>query len=107
TAFPRLIEAAQKVFDVVILDTPPLGPVVDGLYLAPHADIVVFVTKYATTPQAEARHSLARLTAALRPGINVIAVLNQQSGLGDYSSATYPNYHRQQIATHKALPDWT
>jgi Mrp family chromosome partitioning ATPase len=31
--FARLIDAARDSFDVIILDTPPIGAVVDGLYL--------------------------------------------------------------------------
>jgi capsular exopolysaccharide synthesis family protein len=94
-AFPRLIDAARKVFDVVIVDTPPLGPVVDGLYLAPHADAVVFVVRFAATPQSEARQSLARLQAALRPGLDVVAALNQQDGTGERGMKSYAAYYRR------------
>ena len=84
-AFGRLIAAARKSFDVVVLDTPPVGPVVDGLYIAPFADVIMFVTRWASTPQGDARKSVASLMAAREGDAPIITVLNQQ----DESRATY------------------
>lgn len=76
--FQRLIETARAGFDVIVLDTPPVGPVVDDLYIAPLADAAVFVTQWASTSQQDARKSLAALRAALPPGAPIVGVLNQQ-----------------------------
>jgi len=77
-SFGRLINAGKRSFDVVILDTPPIGPVTDGLYIAPFADAIVFVTRWASTSQLDVKEALASLTAAKAPAVEIIAVLNQQ-----------------------------
>jgi succinoglycan biosynthesis transport protein ExoP len=75
-SFQRLLEAARRNFEVVILDTPPINPVVDGLYITPFADIVAFVIRWASTSQSEARRALAGLENAMQPGTSILTVLN-------------------------------
>lgn len=77
--FARLIEAARANFDVVLLDTPPIGPVVDGLYLAGLTDAIAFVVKFSSTPQQEVRAAMASLLNAKADGVPVLTVLNQQT----------------------------
>lgn len=78
-AFADLLQSARQTFDVVILDTPPLGPVVDGLYLAQYADHVVFVVRWAETSQSEAKAAIAALRDVVPPGVGTLAVLNLQT----------------------------
>ena len=78
TAFQRLLDAARMTFDIVIVDTPPIGQVVDGLYMAPFANIILFVTRWASTAQRDAKLALSSLTGAADPGTPILAVLNQQ-----------------------------
>lgn len=77
-AFTRLLAAAKNTFDFIVLDTPPVGPVVDGLYMARQADAIVFVVKWASTAQREARSNLAALMEAKREDAPVVAALSQQ-----------------------------
>lgn len=84
-SFARLMQAARHTFDVVILDTPPVGPVVDALYVAPVADAIVLVTRWASTPQVDARQALASLADAKMEGTEIIAIINQQ----DHTRASY------------------
>ena len=77
-SFDKLIDAARQTFEIVILDTPPIGPVVDGFYVAPFADVIVFAIRWASTAQLEARKALAALNAAKRPNAAVVAALNLQ-----------------------------
>lgn len=87
--FATLVEAARHIFDVVILDTPPVGPVVDALYLAPLADVVVFVTKWGSTSQADAKRALSSLREAKNAQTEIVTVLNQQN---ESRSAYYRKY---------------
>lgn len=87
--FSTLIESATKHYDVVILDTPPLGPVVDGLYLAPHADVMVLVIRWAHTSQSDVRSALLRLEQTRRADAEIVAVLNQQEGGSAYGGDYY------------------
>ena len=66
-AFETLIAAAKRVFDVVILDAPPVGPVIDGIYLARRADAIVFVVRWANTPQPEIRAAITALSDVIGP----------------------------------------
>lgn len=77
--FPKIIQAAINSFDVIVLDTTPVAPVVDGLFVAGYADIVVFVTRWGTTAQRDAKKAMTRLMSAADPKAAVLTVLNQQS----------------------------
>ncbi|MCD7059668.1 GumC family protein [Pelagibacterium xiamenense] len=91
--FERLITAAIKNFDIVILDTPPIGPVVDGLYVAQYADVIAFVVRWASTPQTEARRAITRLMDAKADHAEIIAVLNQQEGTRGGYKNPYASYY--------------
>lgn len=92
-AFARLVAAAVKNFEVVILDTPPLLPVVDGLYLSQYADGVLFVVRWSSTAQAEVRTALNRLEQAKNPNAPVLAVLNQQVRSHSRYGKNYDGYY--------------
>lgn len=76
--FARLIASASERFDYVILDTPPIEPVVDGLYLAKYADLIVYVIRWAKTPQSITVKALKKLGESKREDAKVVALLNQQ-----------------------------
>jgi succinoglycan biosynthesis transport protein ExoP len=84
-SFQRLLRAARRTFDIVVIDTPPVGPVVDSLYVAPFADAIVFITRWSSTSQLDAKHALASLQGARRPSTEIVAVINQQ----DQTRASY------------------
>ena len=48
-AFYNLIEEYRKDYDYIILDTPPIGLVADGLDIMKHADIVLYVARQAVS----------------------------------------------------------
>lgn len=91
--FGRLIEAARKTFDVVVIDTPPVGPVVDGLYIAPFADIIVFVARWAATSQTDAKRAIESLRGSKSPETEIVAVLNQQNESRSSYKQKYGGYY--------------
>lgn len=91
--FSRLISAAKDSFDIVVLDTPPIGPVVDGIFLAQYADAVVFVARWAVTPQREVRAAMKMLAEALRPTVEVISVLTQNARPSRSYYGRYADYY--------------
>jgi len=93
TTFARLISAARTTFDIVVLDTPPVGPVVDGLYLAKHADSIVFVVRWASTSQHDVRHAVSLLQGAKKPEAEILSVLNQQEISKSAYSGKYGGYY--------------
>lgn len=86
-SFQKLLTAARKIFDVIVLDTPPLGPVVDGMYIAPHADAVVFVVRWASTPQSDVRKAMNILQTSKGDDTEILSIINQQ----EMSAAAYYN----------------
>jgi capsular exopolysaccharide synthesis family protein len=93
--FSRLIEAATQTFDIVILDTPPVGPVVDGVYLAQFADAVVFVVRWASTSQPEVRAAVRTISDGLRPDIEIVAVLAQSARPSSAYYGKYSSYYSE------------
>jgi polysaccharide biosynthesis transport protein len=89
--FRNLIEAARNKYEVIILDTPPVGPVVDGLHLAAMSDVIVLVVKWSSTPQQEVRATLNALQAAKASKAEVVAILNQQPQRR--SNSAYSGYY--------------
>lgn len=57
----RLVSALKAEFDIIVVDAPPLLPVIDGRILADHADQIAFVMTWRRTPKQLARKSLASL----------------------------------------------
>lgn len=83
--FDAMLQEAKRVFDVVVIDTSPLIPVVDARYIAHHADAVVMPVRYATTSQADLRSAVQALTEAIGPETDFYTVLSHQQ----YQQASY------------------
>ena len=64
--FRSLIALLPQTFDLVIIDTPPLGPVVDPLIASETVDKVVFVVRWATTPRELVERAVERLEGRRR-----------------------------------------
>jgi succinoglycan biosynthesis transport protein ExoP len=93
-AFGRLLSAARQTFDVVILDTPPIGPVVDAAYMAQFADVAIFAVKWATTGQSDVRSGMRTLIDAVKPEVEVISVLTQTTKRSSaYYNRKYAGYY--------------
>lgn len=57
------VEELQTKFDLIVVDTPPMEPVIDALIVAKYlADKVVFVIRWASTAREIARSSTQQLT---------------------------------------------
>jgi len=78
--FESLLKSAREVFEYVIIDTPPILPVVDGRYIVHHADAVVLNVRWASTGQREFREVLNQMNEAMRPGTPVLPVLSHVEG---------------------------
>jgi Mrp family chromosome partitioning ATPase len=69
-----VIQSCKQSFDLVVLDTPPIGPVIDGVIMAHLADKTVYVIRWGSTARELVQQSLHAL-----PGVKKIAgvVFNQ------------------------------
>lgn len=93
--FRRLMQAARASFEVIIIDTPPVGPVVDAVHIAEYADAVLFVMRWSSTSQTEAKAAVARLGEGLSGEAPIMAVLNQQEGHGAGYYRRYSGYYAE------------
>ena len=68
------IEGCKESFDLVLIDTPPVGPVVDPIVVSQLVDKIVYVVRWASTARELVQQSIQRL-----PGHKKVAgvVFNQ------------------------------
>lgn len=76
-SFGHLIEMLKTNYDMIIVDTSPLLPVVDARYVAQYADAVVLPVRWAATSQSDLRAALSVLKPALNRQVSIHLVLNQ------------------------------
>lgn len=93
--FLQLLQKAIATFDVVIIDTPPVGAVVDALYLAQFADILVNVVRYRSTSHREVRSALKELSEALSPSARIVSVLSSQQQSRAENRRRFRDYYTQ------------
>jgi polysaccharide biosynthesis transport protein len=89
-----LLQVLRPLYDAVIIDAPPLTPVIDSALLSKHVDKVVFVVRWRTTP----RDIAARAVAAIdRPRQKIAGVVLNNIQLGRLSSYSpyYSYYHKR------------
>ena len=70
--FPMLLEETRKVYDYVLIDTPPLGQVIDAAVLAPHCDGTLLVMESHSIRQKHAQHLIAQLN---KSGSKILGVV--------------------------------
>lgn len=93
--FEALMSFARDNYDVIIVDTPPVGLVVDATIVARHCDMGLFVVRYASTGQNAVRGSLRDLAG--RTDTPIFCVLNNvdKADSDQYGySRKYRNYYR-------------
>jgi tyrosine-protein kinase Etk/Wzc len=56
-----LFEELKKQYDIILLDTPPMGVVADGYLLARHADTIVFLTRQGFTIRDAFAHTIKQM----------------------------------------------
>jgi capsular exopolysaccharide synthesis family protein len=83
--FGSLLEKLRLNYDIIVVDTSPLLPVVDARYVAHHADAIVLPVRWAATSQGDLRAALSVLKPALGANVDIHLVLNQnEQSTGGY-----------------------
>jgi capsular exopolysaccharide synthesis family protein len=93
--FKLLIDALREKFDLIIIDTPPMGPVVDALVVSHLVDKVIFVVRWAATPREMVAHSIRRLHGHKKvAGLVFNFVVDAQAQkYGKYASYYYQDHY--------------
>ncbi len=74
--FAGLLNGARQSFDVIIVDTAPLVPVVDTRYVTPHVDAAVLCVRFGEATQSEVRNAYEQLTKAGRGNVKIVTALS-------------------------------
>lgn len=91
--FNLLMELAKERFEIIVLDTPPILPVVDAQYLATRADIVALVVLWASTSQRDVRAAVNDLRTTAGDDLPIAALLSKAKlGVGSYRNK-YKGYY--------------
>ncbi|KQT46888.1 hypothetical protein ASG47_09725 [Devosia sp. Leaf420] len=91
--FVQLIEAATQAFDIVVIDTPPAGVVVDGVYLMQFADVILFLTRYASTTQREVLNALKTIDRSKVEDTPLVLAMTQEPGNARSYNYKYSSYY--------------
>jgi succinoglycan biosynthesis transport protein ExoP len=104
-----ILDACKKVFDVVIIDAPPILGLVDSRIWAGYADGIVMISKAGHTPISflkEARDAVYQARGRLLGIVLNMADARRGYGLGYYSSRYYNRYyHRYYHSSDSAAED--
>jgi len=96
--FADAMDTLKSMFDVIVIDTPPVELVSDAMVLSRFASSVLFVVRADSTPYPVARHSLIRLRRIGAPItgaiLNHFDVEKAHRYYGDYSSFGTEYYYR-------------
>jgi capsular exopolysaccharide synthesis family protein len=83
-----LVTHLKERFDYVVIDTPPVGPVVDSVIVAGLADKTIFVIQWASTSRDLIQTSVQKLSVQKRLG-GVVLNLVVENRAKKYGSDTY------------------
>ena len=88
-----LVEKLRETYDYVIIDTPPVGPVIDAKVAMALVDKVIFVVRWQATPREMVAQSIDGLGAGRKLAGIVLGVVDESkiSRYGPYSH--YSSYH--------------
>lgn len=98
-----LIESLKKSFDFIVVDSPPVGPVVDAVAISHLVDKVVYAVRWSATAREMVRHSIEKVSADKKVAGVVFNQVNakraQKYGKHAYShyygSRYYRNYYTE------------
>jgi capsular exopolysaccharide synthesis family protein len=85
------LSQCRNAFDCIVIDSPPVGPVVDALVISHLADSVVYVVRWAATARELVQQSIERL-----PGTKIAGtVFNQvnEKAAQKYGKYAYQYYY--------------
>ena len=88
--FRNLVRAAGRLYDFVIIDSPPVLHVSDPLVLAQHADAILLIVRANRTPRSVVAEAIARLSVTGKP----IGVIGSRMASSLVANGIYVGYAR-------------
>ncbi len=104
--YGMMIETLRQTADVILIDTPPVGVIVDALELAKYSDGVVIVVEYNKGRKQEIGEIVSSLTKAgskvLGAVMNGVDLDSFRNRTYYYRSERYSSYYRYASSYHPA-----
>ncbi len=100
--FNEMMDKLGEKFDIVLIDTPPLNSVADGLQIAAHCDGALLVVRGGVTPRRIVASSIAQLKSGSCPLLGTVlnrVEMNRNPYYYKYSKYGY--YHYYYAPSHK------
>lgn len=97
-AMASLMDELRQRFDVVVLDTPPLLPVIDAAVLAPLTDGAIVVSRCRRTTRAQLDAAVGALDAV---GARALGVVLTCVNTGRRQRSVYGNYSQEQASGYR------
>ncbi len=94
--FSTLLRHSKERVDIIIIDSPPLVPVVDARYIAHQADLILMVSRFASTTQSDIRQSIGQLRDVVNETTPILGVLSYEERVG--SSQKYQGYYHDYVS---------
>jgi capsular exopolysaccharide synthesis family protein len=94
-----LVNYLRENFDYVVMDTPPVGPVVDPIIVAGLADKTIFVVRWASTARELVQSSIQKLSVHKRVGGIILNLVvpdrAKKYGADAYAGRDYSKYYSE------------
>lgn len=107
TLFSAMIEKVRNIYDFVIIDTPPIGLVVDAAVIAQRTDASLLITESGAISRRFVKKAVEQMQQSGVPFLGVILnkVDTTKDRYGSYGSyGAYGNYGKQQEQKGKKKP---
>lgn len=103
SAMSALLDTARKHFDYVIIDLPPLGPVVDAKAMSPLIDAMIYVVEWGRTSRSVVRSTLLTEPDIMNKCVGVVLnkvdtekmKLYRTYGSSEYYYSRYTSYYHE------------
>lgn len=92
-SFTKMLESFRSVYDYIIIDSPPLGMVVDGVILAKHSDGAVMVLESGSVKYRIAQDVKEKIEGVGCPLLGVVLNKVDYKKNGRYYSKYYGKYY--------------
>lgn len=100
--FNEMMDKLGEKFDIVLIDTPPLNSVADGLQIAAHCDGALLVVRGGVTPRRIVASSIAQLKSVSCPLLGtVLNRVEMNRNPYYYKYGKYGYYHYYYAPSHK------
>lgn len=96
--FESFLTQVREVYDLIVVDTPPLLAVADPLEVVPHVDAVLLCVRLESTRRGEAIGGKQALSRAPKRPVGVVATGVRAKGGDDYAAYGYAYYDPEPAA---------